>query len=415
MKVITNTEKLTSLAEKTLKHPCYNCIAHKYARMHIPVAPKCNVSCNFCNRKYDCVNETRPGVTSEILSPELAAEKFKIVKDKVRNLTVVGIAGPGDPLANFEEVKKSIELIKKESPDITFCISTNGLMLPFYAEELINLGVSHITITINAVDPKIGAKIYKFVNYLGQTFTGEEAGKILLHNQLSGLRYIAERGIISKVNIVMIKGINDEHIPEIVKKVKECGAYMTNIMPLIPVKGSVFQDRPTVNDVELNNMRKNCDQYLKQMYHCKQCRADAIGTLDNDISRKFDLNEIRNKDSEKISYRFAVASSSGEMVDEHFGHASQFYIYDYKDGESEFVEKRKARESCFGPSECGNHDDRIASIINVIKDCQAVLAIRAGFEPTRILNENGIKLFQTFSSIEVGIENAVKLLKKENI
>lgn len=241
MKVITNTEKLESIAEKTLKHPCYNCIAHK----------------------YDCVNETRTGVISEVLSPELAAEKFKIVKDKVRNLTVIGIAGPGDPLANFEEVKKSIELIKKESPNMTFCISTNGLMLPFYANELINLGVSHITITINAVDPKISAKIYKFVNYLGQTFTGEGAGKILLHNQLSGLRYITERRIISKINIVMIKGINDEHIPEIAKKVKECSAYMTNIMPLIPVRGSAFQDRPTANDIELNSMRKNCNQYLK--------------------------------------------------------------------------------------------------------------------------------------------------------
>ncbi|PJI07405.1 MULTISPECIES: nitrogenase cofactor biosynthesis protein NifB [Clostridium] len=413
--MITNTEELENIAEKTLKHPCYNCIAHKYARMHIPVAPKCNVSCNFCNRKYDCVNETRPGVTSEVLSPELAVEKFKIVKDKVKNLTVIGIAGPGDPLANFEQVKKSIELIKKESPNMTFCISTNGLMLPFYANELINLGVSHITITINAVDPKISAKIYKFVNYLGQTFKGKEAGEILLHNQLSGLRYVTERGIISKINIVMIKGINDEHVPEIVKKVKECGAYMTNIMPLIPVKGSVFQDRSTVNDIELNSMRKNCNQYLKQMYHCKQCRADAIGTLDNDISRKFDLNEIRNKDIKKISYRFAVASSSGEMVDEHFGHASQFYIYDYQNGESQFIEKRNAVKSCFDPSECGNHDDRIASIINLIKDCSAVLAIRAGFEPTSILNENGIKLFQTFSTIEKGIEAAAKTMENENI
>lgn len=284
-----------TIEERTLTHPCYNCIAHKYARMHIPVAPKCNVSCNFCNRKYDCVNETRPGVTSEVLTPEGARDKFKIVRDKVKNLTVVGIAGPGDPLANFEETKKSIELIKKESKDITFCLSTNGLMLPFYADKLIELGITHLTVTINAVDPKIGSKIYKFVNYLGDTLVGEEAGRALLNNQLSGLKYIAQKGIICKVNIVMIKGINDFHIPEIVKKVKECGAYMTNIMPLIPVKGSAFENNPTVNEIELNDMRRNCDLILKQMYHCKQCRADAIGTLDNDISGKFRENSHNSK------------------------------------------------------------------------------------------------------------------------
>ncbi len=161
--------------------------------MHIPVAPKCNVSCNFCSRKYDCVNESRPGVTSQILTPEEARDKFNIVKEKVKNLTVVGIAGPGDPLANFEEVKKSIELIKEESPDITFCLSTNGLMLPFYADEIVKLGISHVTITINAVDPKIGGRVYKFINYLGKNFSGEEAGDIILNNQLSGLRYISQK------------------------------------------------------------------------------------------------------------------------------------------------------------------------------------------------------------------------------
>ena len=39
------------IAEKTSKHPCYSAEAHtKYARMHLPVAPACNIQCNYCNR-----------------------------------------------------------------------------------------------------------------------------------------------------------------------------------------------------------------------------------------------------------------------------------------------------------------------------------------------------------------------------
>jgi MoaA/NifB/PqqE/SkfB family radical SAM enzyme len=113
-------------------------------------------------------------------------------------------------------------------------------MLPFYADEIISLGVSHVTITINAIDPRIGAKIYREVNYLGRKLTGEEAAEVLLRNQLAGLTYLAWKGVVCKANIVMIKGINEEHIPSVVKKVKECGAFMTNIMPLIPAKGQRF-------------------------------------------------------------------------------------------------------------------------------------------------------------------------------
>ena len=43
--------------EKVKNHPCYSEEAHHhYARMHVAVAPACNIQCNYCNRKYDCAN-----------------------------------------------------------------------------------------------------------------------------------------------------------------------------------------------------------------------------------------------------------------------------------------------------------------------------------------------------------------------
>lgn len=278
---------VTALQEKTKAHPCFNSGAGGNARMHIPVAPGCNITCNYCNRKYDCVNESRPGVTSEILTPFQAAAKFVRVKEALPNLKVVGIAGPGDALANFENTKKSIELIRQIDPDITFCLSTNGLMLPYYADEIVKLGVTHVTITINATDPKIAAKIYKEINFMGITLEGEKGAELLLRNQRAGLSYLTSKGVICKVNIVMIKGINDCHISEVVKLVKEYGAYMTNIMPMIPAQGSNFEHLPLTNNKELSEMRRNCGVHLKQMSHCQQCRADAIGILSHDCSVEF--------------------------------------------------------------------------------------------------------------------------------
>jgi ferredoxin len=39
------------------------------------IAPACNIQCHYCNHKYDCVNEPRPGVVSELLTPDQAVKK----------------------------------------------------------------------------------------------------------------------------------------------------------------------------------------------------------------------------------------------------------------------------------------------------------------------------------------------------
>ena len=88
---------------KIQEHPCYSEKAsHTFGRAHLPVAPKCNVQCNYCIRKFDCVNESRPGFTSEILKPKQALEKVKEIISQYHFIKVVGIAGPGDPLDNEE-------------------------------------------------------------------------------------------------------------------------------------------------------------------------------------------------------------------------------------------------------------------------------------------------------------------------
>lgn len=404
------------IKRKTSTHPCYSEGACNNARMHIPIAPKCNISCNYCNRKYDCVNESRPGVTSEVLTPIEALEKFKEVKMKLPNLKVVGIAGPGDALANFDETKKSLELIKEFDKDITFCLSTNGLMLPNYVDDIVKLGVTHVTITINSIEPEIGEKIYKYIKYNGKMYKGKEAAKILQENQLKGLKELSSKGIMCKVNIVAIKGINDKHIPQVVKKVKEEGAFMTNIMQLIPAKDTVFENMPLVSNKELNELRKECEIDLKQMYHCKQCRADAIGILENDISSQFrncktecksTLEEVKYDENAKV-YKVAVASKTGIMVDEHFGHASTFSIYSLVKDKYMFIEEREIDKYCNGQEEC-DEEGKINKIIKTINDCDAVVVMRIGYNPRKTLEENNKMVIQTCDSIK----NSMKMVYEE--
>ncbi|HEX2925246.1 MAG TPA: nitrogenase component 1 [Ruminiclostridium sp.] len=412
--------KKTSNAGKTATHPCFNGCGSGYARIHLPVAPKCNIQCNYCVRKYDCPNESRPGVTTEILSPEQALEKYKIVKEKIPNLTVVGIAGPGDSLADFENTRKTLSLIRNFDPEVTFCLSTNGLMLPVYADELVRLGVSHVTVTMNAVNATIGAKIYKHIDYMGNRYFGETGAAILMANQMAGLKRLAALGVVCKVNVVMLKGINEYHVQLVVKKAKELGCEIANIMQLIPVAGSAFENMPLTSNKEIMEMRRNCGKIMPQMYHCHQCRADAIGTLDNDQSIEFrgctkDANDKNRKTTDEKTLLFAVSSKSGVLVDQHFGHATDFYIYEYKNKSIRFREKRSVSKYCDGSESCdgmggGGKEGKMDAILEVVKDCNGVVAMRIGEAPKQKLKEKSIETFTTYDRIEDAVKQAAQQL-----
>jgi nitrogen fixation protein NifB len=276
-KVTWDPEQMRKIQE----HPCFSEKAcHAFGRCHLPVAPKCNIQCNYCIRDFDCVNESRPGVTTRILSPDEAVEMVKKVIKKYPYIKVIGIAGPGEPLAN-EETLETLRRLHEEFPNVIKCISTNGLMLPDTIDQLQKYDVGNITVTLNAIDPEIGAKIYSYIMYKGKKYEGIEGAKILLEKQLKGIEEAVKRHMIVKVNTVYIPGINDDHIPVIAKKVGEMGVYTFNVIPLIPQYK--FADIAPPTPEMKRKMQDRCAAYVRQMRHCQRCRADAIGKLGHDV------------------------------------------------------------------------------------------------------------------------------------
>ncbi|HOI13332.1 MAG TPA: nitrogenase cofactor biosynthesis protein NifB [Methanoculleus sp.] len=266
---------------KISEHPCYSEKAcHAFGRCHLPVAPKCNIQCNYCIRDFDCVNESRPGVTSKVLTPEEGLDLVRRVIKDYPFVKVVGIAGPGEPLAN-PETFEALRLVHEEFPHLIMCISTNGLMLPELIEELAKYDVGNVTVTLNAVDPAIGEKIYSWVDYNGKKYHGREAAELLLSQQMKGIEMAVAKKMFVKVNTVYIPGINDEHIPDIAKKVGEMGAFTFNVIPLIPQYKFAGITPPTPK--EKREMQDRCAPFIKQMRHCARCRADAIGRLGQDV------------------------------------------------------------------------------------------------------------------------------------
>jgi len=414
--------------DKVKNHPCYSEEAHHhYARMHVAVAPACNIQCNYCNRKYDCANESRPGVVSEKLTPEQAAKKVLAVASAIPQMTVLGIAGPGDPLANPGKTFKTFELISEAAPDIKLCLSTNGLALPDHVETIKKFNVDHVTITINMTDPDIGAEIYPWVFWKHKRVTGKEAAKILTDRQLQGLEMLTANGILCKVNSVMIPGINDDHLVTVNREVKSRGAFLHNIMPLIssPEHGTVFglagQRGPSAQ--ELKALQDSCEGEMNMMRHCRQCRADAVGLLGEDRSAEFTTDKImemevdydlssrqayqekveeerqakvaaRNAELETlaganadIKILVAVATKGSGRINEHFGHATEFQVYELSSSGAKFVGHRRVDLYCQGGY---GEDDALETVIRAINDCHAVFVAKIGHCPKDDLIKAGI-------------------------
>ena len=266
---------MLQLTDPVQMHPCFTAKAHfRYGRIHLPVAPRCNLRCAYCDRKYDCPNESRPGVTSALLSPEQAAERVAAALKREPRIKVAGVAGPGEPLANSETFD-TLLILHRRFPQRMLCVSTNGLLLPDKLDELCSAGVRTLTITINAIHAEAAEALYHEVWWAGRLLPQSDGITLLLDRQRQGITEAVREGLTVKINTVLVPGINEKEVPHIADLARQAGATVMNLMPLIPC--GLLSNATPPTSFQLSEARRQAGAFLPQFTHCKQCRADACG------------------------------------------------------------------------------------------------------------------------------------------
>ena len=102
-----------------------------------------------------------------------------------------------------------------------------------------------------------------------------------------------------------------------------------------------------------------------------------------------------------MSQRIAVASSDGKFINQHFGRATQFLIFDLESNtpknDYQFVELRPNKPSCnWGEPEEAAHLQTIQNI----SDCQTVLVSQIGPGALAVLADHGICAVTIFGFID---------------
>jgi nitrogen fixation protein NifB len=390
------------------QHPCFNAEARRRAgRIHLPVAPRCNIQCNYCNRKFDCANESRPGVTSTVLSPKQAVGYLHHAVQQMPELKVVGIAGPGDPFASPEETLETLRLVREQYPEMLLCVASNGLKLEPYVAELARLQVSHVTLTVNAVSPEIGAAIYAWVRDGRTIYRGEAAARLLIERQESVIQALKAEGIAVKINTIVVPGLTEDHVPEVAAKMRTLGADIMNCISLYPVDDTPFAGKGEIAGAEMKRLRGQLAHYLPQMTHCARCRADAVGLVGAPNESEFTRLMLAcangwngaDPESEGPAARgcggvgwtarpyVAVASMEGILVNQHLGEAPRLWIFEAGDSEPKLVGQRQTPEP-------GGGDERWRELAKSIGDCRAIVVGGIGRKPRGLLEQAGLKVIE---------------------
>jgi predicted Fe-Mo cluster-binding NifX family protein len=87
-----------------------------------------------------------------------------------------------------------------------------------------------------------------------------------------------------------------------------------------------------------------------------------------------------------VSVKVAIASSNRKYIGLHFGQASDFFIFEIKEnGNSEFIGTRKNIPPSDDPNLLENHDKALAKSVDLISDCDVVLASQIGPSASKAL------------------------------
>lgn len=106
-----------------------------------------------------------------------------------------------------------------------------------------------------------------------------------------------------------------------------------------------------------------------------------------------------------MSYKVAVASTDGKVVNQHFGKADIFYIIEVSGTqEYELVEIRESEPVC----QSGNHNEvEMSKKILQIADCDYILVSRIGPGAENLLNQHGITAFTIPDFIDEALKKMI--------
>lgn len=375
----------------------------------LPVAPRSNARSRHGDRGVStpCACGTQPA--SPAMLPHEALEHLRTVMESGAVVDTVGIAGPGDPFAVPDRTLETLHLVRAAYPHITLCVTTNGLGVASHAAALADLGVSNVTLLMDAVDPELVDTLYAWIRPGTRTLRPGEGASLLVDEQAVALAALVKAGIEVTVCVTVYPGINDAHVGDIAAAAKVLGASGIYVVPFVPADDTAGPV-PAADAATMDAARNAAAAFLPVLDASARdglpvVRRTGMGCGEPVAVTAGSGLPLPGGDRPYV----AVASSDGFDVDEHLGHARQFLVYGPKAGPGNGPQNDPAVGPMVGPVEllgvrpappAGSGDARWEALAAVLSDCAYLLVSSAGQRPVEYLAGKGLRVIQTEDNIE---------------
>jgi predicted Fe-Mo cluster-binding NifX family protein len=106
----------------------------------------------------------------------------------------------------------------------------------------------------------------------------------------------------------------------------------------------------------------------------------------------------------------AVASKDGKVINQHFGHAERFLIYDVGEGEAKLVDEKKVERYCSYDTDHPLRAHLLKAIADALHGCSAVVCAQIGQGPQMEMERLGIDTFVADGPIRPTLIELAKVL-----
>ena len=199
---LKDSDDKNNVSEKDISdNKDYHNVEDKYNRpiisLRLSITNRCNINCLYCH--HDGMMPS-----NEEMTPDEIFQILKIAKSlRVEKIRFSG----GEPLIRNDIVEIIEKAASLDFKDIS--ITSNGTFLSEYAEDLFKAGLNRVNISFDTLNPDTYKKITS-KNYLN------EAKKGILKAVEVGLNPV-------KLNMVVMKGLNNEEVMEMFDFAKKNG------------------------------------------------------------------------------------------------------------------------------------------------------------------------------------------------
>ncbi len=282
--------------------------------LRVSLTSKCNLNCIYCHAEGEC-----GGCGIEISAERIIA--IARTASRYYNIRRVKFSG-GEPLMR-EDLTVILRGIKEFEDDVS--LTTNGTLLSEQADELAKSGLDRVNISLDSL-------IEKRYNAITRSRNNHK-------RVIEGIYAAIDAGLTPiKLNMVVLSGINDDEIDDMIEFVRGCnareeGAVILQLIELIPyfnpalsvympdfvsIERKLMAKASAVKTMQLQRRRRYyVDGVEVEVVHpidntefCKNCsrlRITSRGEIKPCLLRNDNLIPVEREDEEHIISRLEMA------------------------------------------------------------------------------------------------------------